>query len=124
LSLLGVCRFVSLWVSAIPNDFSLHEIHSLLPSILSEMETNSLSANIEGNEKLENAYFEECRTKLTKLLNCPPKEPNMKMIPFYREWKEDQSGMIDISKKVMDVNNVSTVASHLLEWCIQVFDNV
>ena len=103
-----------------PADFSEMETRSLLSDILKGFATKEMK----GNETENNGTFaKECHAKLTKILSSPPKEPSMSLVPFYREVK-DVSGLFDIYRIVMDKQTVPIVASHLLEWCIQVFDHV
>ena len=98
----------------------------MMTAIVTEIEAGSLSqATAEMKGRGGQCYHSnECRGKLKRLLTSASSEISMKAVSFYRENKEDRGGMMEICKKVMDTNMISVIASHLLEWCIQVLDFV
>ncbi len=118
--MLGVCRFLSVWSTIVPSDFSEKDIRPILTSIVAELD--SAEATDDNANTLR--HLSDCRTKLKKILNASASVPKMQCVSFYREGKEGRGGMMEISRKVMDPNMISVVATHLLEWSVQVFDNV
>ena len=114
-----MCNFLTQWSTVAPHDISEIELHPILASILTIIEAHT-SKKIEEKPR----QLEVCRENLRKILDGPLNEVKMQSVTFYREWKDGPSGLRDICRKVMDVNMAPVIASHVLEWSVQVFDNV